>query len=106
MTFKGKVLRNNTEDNLICDNAIGKSYLKGVMFTLQAMSSWLFALTILTHCRYFLTRSLRSSLFLVGFNTDSFISSSFALSSLVKESKVLESSYLVLILARQRFFYI
>ena len=88
MTFKGKVLRNNTEDNLICDNAIGKSYLKGVMFTLQAMSSWLFALTILTHCRYFLTRSLRSSLFLEGINTAFFISSSFALSSLVKESKV------------------
>ena len=106
MTFKGKVLRNNTEDNLICDNAIAKSYLMGVMFTLRVMSSWLFAVTILTHCRYFLTRSLRSSLFLVGINTAFFISSSFALSSLVKESKVLESSYLVLILARQRFFYI
>ena len=88
MTFKGKVLRNNTEDNLICDNAIAKSYLMEIMFTLQAMSSWLFAVTILTHCRYFLTRSLRFSLFLVGINTAFFISSSFALSSLVKESKV------------------
>ena len=88
MTFKGKVLRNNTEDNLICDNAIAKSYLMGVMFTLCVMSSWLFALTLLTHCRYFLTRSLRFSLFLVGINTAFFISSSFALSSVVKESKV------------------
>ena len=88
MTFKGKVLRDNTEDNLICDNAIAKSYLMGVMFTLRVMSSWLFAVTILTHCRYFLTRSLRSSLFLESINTAFFISSSFALSSVVKESKV------------------
>ena len=30
MTFKGKVLRDNTEDNLICDNVIAKSYLTGI----------------------------------------------------------------------------
>ena len=40
----------------------------------------------LTHCRYLLTRALRSSLFLVGTKTDSLIFSSFLLSSSVKES--------------------
>ena len=43
---------------------------------------------VLTHWRYFLTRSLRSSLFLVGFKTEVVISSSFVLSSFVNESKI------------------
>ena len=89
ITFKGKVLRNNAKDNLICDNVIAKSYLMGVLLSgLWALSATYYLLSILTHFRYFLTRSLRSSLFLEGINTAFFISSSFALSSLVKESKV------------------
>ena len=87
ITFKGKVLRNNAKDNLICDNVIAKSYLMGISL-LSVLWALDYLLSILTHCRYFLTRSLRSSLFLEGINTAFFISSSFALSSLVKESKV------------------
>ena len=61
---------------------------------LQGKKNRLFAVIVLTHCTYFLTRSLLSSLFLVGFKTEVVISSSFVLTSFVNESKItVESSF-------------